>query len=345
MAGSFGEFLKQKRKENNLTQKELSKLLFVSESTVSKWENGVAHPDITLLPQLSLILGVSEHELITASVDNKERKEKIEAKKWRTLSITWDLFFYIAYLVAILTCFICNLAVNKTLSWFFIVLASIILAFSITNLPKLITKNKLIFIPLLEYLALVLLLGVISIYTGGKWFFIPTLAVLFVLICIFIPIYIAKFEVFKKLRKVNEFISIFIDFIMLNILLLEINLYTGVNNFWYLKYALPIAFANYLMINLLLSVRFLKINKLLKTSVVLFLINIFVYIPPLFIKVNNASLQQEFNDINILNANLTNWQPSNLENNIHLIVFLSLLLLSVVFLITGLIFKKKNKQK
>ena len=38
MENSFGEFLKQKRQEKNLTQKELAKALFVTESAVSKWE-------------------------------------------------------------------------------------------------------------------------------------------------------------------------------------------------------------------------------------------------------------------------------------------------------------------
>ena len=46
MQNSFGTFLKQKRIEKNLTQKELAKLLIVSESAVSKWEKDVAHPDI-----------------------------------------------------------------------------------------------------------------------------------------------------------------------------------------------------------------------------------------------------------------------------------------------------------
>ena len=41
MENTFGGFLRQKRREKNLTQKELSKLLFVSESTVSKWEKGI----------------------------------------------------------------------------------------------------------------------------------------------------------------------------------------------------------------------------------------------------------------------------------------------------------------
>jgi DNA-binding XRE family transcriptional regulator len=55
MESSFGGFLRKKRIEKNLTQKELSKLLFVSESAVSKWEKDVSHPDITLLPNLSEI--------------------------------------------------------------------------------------------------------------------------------------------------------------------------------------------------------------------------------------------------------------------------------------------------
>ena len=72
-----------KRQEKNLTQKELADLLFVSPSAISKWEKDVAHPDITLLPTLSQILDVTEHELITASVDSEHQKEKAQARKWR----------------------------------------------------------------------------------------------------------------------------------------------------------------------------------------------------------------------------------------------------------------------
>ena len=140
METNFGSFFKQKRQEKNLTQKQLAKILFVSESTISKWEKNMAHPDITLLPKLSEILGVTEHELITASIDKQTRQEKVQAKKWRTLSLSWSLFFYISYTLTTLVCFICNLAVSGTLSWFWIVLSALILSFSFTNLPKLI-KN------------------------------------------------------------------------------------------------------------------------------------------------------------------------------------------------------------
>ncbi len=350
MENRFGGFLRKKRLEKNLTQKQLSNLLYVSESAVSKWEQGVAHPDITLLPKLSEILGVSEHELITASIDNKAREEKNQARKWRALSLSWSLFFYIAYAVALIPCFICNLAIDKKLSWFWIVLSALLLAFTFTNLPKRIKKLKLVFIPLSQYLSLVLLLGVCCIYTNGNWFWIPTLSVLFGLIMIFTPIYIAKYEVFSNLKKCNDFVSVAVDFVMLNILLIVINVYTLTNGYangwWYLKIALPIVFGVYLALNILLSVRFLKTNKLIKTSVILLLTNVFLYLPPLFIKVKNPTLQRGIDDANIFKADLSSWQvDAALEQNVHLIICLTLLFLTIVFLTAGIIRHDRRKNK
>ena len=347
MENRFGSFLSQKRKEKNLTQKELSKMLFVSESTVSKWEKDVAHPDITLLPKLSEILSVSEHELITASVDNKAREEKNQAKKWRAFSLSWSLFFYIGYGVALIPCFICNLAINKTLSWFWIVISAFILAFTFTNLPKFIKKYKLILIPLSQYLALVLILGVCCIYTGGNWFWVASLSILLGLTIIFAPIFTTKYEVFSKIKKYNDFISVAVDFLMLNILLIVINSYTLTNRYangwWYFKIALPIVLCVYLALNIIMSVRFLKTNRFLKTSIVLLLSNVFLYLPPLFLKVKNLEIQREIDDINIFKANLSSWKADvALANNIHLIICLTLLFLALVFLTVGLIFHRRR---
>ena len=40
---SFGRFIARKRREKNLTQRELAEQLYVTESAVSKWERGVSH--------------------------------------------------------------------------------------------------------------------------------------------------------------------------------------------------------------------------------------------------------------------------------------------------------------
>ena len=105
MENSFGEFLKQRRQEKHLTQKELAKALFVSESAVSKWEKNVAHPYITLLPKLSEILDVTEHKLITASIDEKSREEKFQAKNgeiFQCLGIYFSIFLMLLQYLPVL---------------------------------------------------------------------------------------------------------------------------------------------------------------------------------------------------------------------------------------------------
>ena len=349
MGFTFGEFLKQKRLEKNLTQKELAKMLYISESSVSKWEKDIAYPDITLLPKLSEILGVTEHEIITASVDKQTREEKIQAKKWRTFSFSWSLFFYISYAITILTCFICDLAINKTLSWFWIVLSALLLAFTFTNLPKLLKRHKLILLPLVNFLSLCILLAVCCIYTKGNWFWISSLSILLGYVIIFVPIYISKYKLFSKVKSFGDFVSLFVDFVVLNILLIVIDFYCVTNNYssshWFLSIAFPIVLGSYLILNLFLSVRFLKLNRFIKTSVVLFMINV-LYIISMFIRVDNVSVQYELDSLNIFKANFSNWTSEMyLERNIHCIIFLTILLLAVVFLISGLIkhFKRENK--
>ena len=348
MEKTFGEFFKQKRLEKNLTQKQLASQLFVTESTVSKWEKNVAHPDITLLPKLSEILGVTEHELITASVDNKTREEKKQAKKWQALSLSWNLFFYIAYGLALIPCFICNLAINKTLSWFWIVLSALVLSFTFTNLSSLVKKHKLLILPASMFGALVLLLGVCCIYTRGDWFIIPVLSILLALVIVFTPIYISKYDIFKKVRWQKDFISVAVCYVMLNILLIATDIYCVANGYskshWYFSIGFPITLVCYLILSLMMCVRFLKINKLAKTSFILFFIDILYLFVPL-INSKNKNLHSEISDFNIFKADLSNWKVDvTLERNVHLIVFLSLLFIATTLLTFGLIKHIKNKK-
>ena len=348
MENSFVEFLKIMRQEKKLTQKEMAKLLFVSDSTISKWEKNVSHPDITMLKKISEILGVSEYELISGKIDKQLRTEKVQAKKWQFFSKAWSLFFYIAYVLTLIPCFICDLATTGSLTWFFIVVSALLFSFTLTNLPKLIKKHKLILLPISTFLSLCLLLGVCCIYTKGNWFWVASISILFVSIAIFMPIYISKYKVFNKIKKYNDFICLAINFVMLNILLYTIYLFTifngHVNYNWYLIVALPIAIAIYLFLNLLLLVRLFKFNRFIKTSIILFLINAIYLIVP-FIKVKNISVQEEINQLNIFKANFYNWKTEiPIENNINCILFLTIMALSIIFFVLGLIRHLKVKK-
>lgn len=59
------------RQKAKLTQKQLADELNISAQSVSKWENLVAMPEITLLPKLAEIFGVSIDELFDLTIDQK----------------------------------------------------------------------------------------------------------------------------------------------------------------------------------------------------------------------------------------------------------------------------------
>ena len=64
MNEKFAEFLATLRKEKGLTQKQLADKLGVTNKAVSKWENDVAYPDITLLKTIAEALSTTVGELL-----------------------------------------------------------------------------------------------------------------------------------------------------------------------------------------------------------------------------------------------------------------------------------------
>lgn len=69
---TMGSRIAARRKEKGMTQEELAARLGVSAQAVSKWENDVSCPDISLLPRLCRMLGITSDELLTG--DNSSVK-------------------------------------------------------------------------------------------------------------------------------------------------------------------------------------------------------------------------------------------------------------------------------
>jgi len=77
----IGAFLKQCRKEKNLTQEQLAEKFGVSARTVSRWETGINMPDLSILVQLAEYYDVEMRELLDgerSQTMNKEMKETLD---------------------------------------------------------------------------------------------------------------------------------------------------------------------------------------------------------------------------------------------------------------------------
>ena len=66
MSQHFSDTLKKLRNEIGLSQQELADKMYVTRSTVSRWESGNRLPDVVMISRLAKILGVDVNLLIAA---------------------------------------------------------------------------------------------------------------------------------------------------------------------------------------------------------------------------------------------------------------------------------------
>lgn len=66
-----GAFLKELRKEKQLTQEQLAEILGVTNRSISRWENGVNMPDFDLVVELANYYDVSIDEILDGERKNK----------------------------------------------------------------------------------------------------------------------------------------------------------------------------------------------------------------------------------------------------------------------------------
>ena len=69
MDQTIGNRIAMKRRQRGMSQEILAEKLGVSSQAVSKWENDISCPDISLLPKLCRVLGITVDELLTGKND------------------------------------------------------------------------------------------------------------------------------------------------------------------------------------------------------------------------------------------------------------------------------------
>jgi len=330
---AFGSFIKIKRTEKNYSQKDLAEMLFVTEGAVSKWERGVSYPDITLISDICRVLDISEHELITASIDTDTRKMKHEARKFRTIRGTWFWIPTISYGIALVTCFICNLAVSHTLSWFFVVLAAVICAYTfVPTVTCFFESKKLLAFTFSTYLSICLLLFTCAVYTNDlSWFLTACIGILMGYVLLFVPILLSK----TNYSRYKFIISFTVTFVLTVLMMIHIRIWQS----FMLGNAILMAVYGFVPVIICTAVCAFRLHALLKAGICTAVSGITLYCANhvatvLFGPSSSSSYQVDF----------LNWEQC-LYGNVQLIVLLSFLFVSAVFFAIGFFRVIRNNKR
>ena len=286
-------------------------------------ETGVSYPDITLITDICRVLDISEHELITASIDTDTRKMKHEARKFRAIRGTWFWIPTISYGVALVTCFICNLAVSHTLSWFFVVLAALICAYTfVPTVTCFFESKKLLAFTVSTYLSICLLLFTCAVYTNDlSWFLTTCIGILMGYVLLFVPILLSK----TNYSRYKFIISVAVTLVLTVLMMIHIR----IRQPFMLGNAILMAVYGFAPVIACAVICAFRFNAFLKTGICTAISGITLYYAnhvatALFGPSSSSSYQVDFH----------NWEQC-LSGNVQLIVFLSFLLVSAVFFVMG----------
>ena len=99
----FKEKLKELREQKGLSQYELADCIFVSRSTIAKWENGLGMPGKASMDSLCEFFNITKEELLkdddpSMVIENVQKK----SKKFITIILVIISLIFITYTIAII---------------------------------------------------------------------------------------------------------------------------------------------------------------------------------------------------------------------------------------------------
>ncbi len=204
------------------------------------------------------------------TIDEKIIKEKEEvintqARFFKRKSALAGSIIALIFAIPILVCLIVNLATGSGLTWFFIVLAGILVAASLIVVPLMVPENKMLTTMVSFTGSVMLLLGIICLYTGGNWFFIAAASTLFGLTMLFAP-FIAFSRPVKLYLKNHKGLAIMSAYTATFVLMmLSIGLYVGMSEFFPLDFAISMPLVG-LGWAIFAIIRYVRHNALTKTG-------------------------------------------------------------------------------
>lgn len=129
---TIGQFIAALRKANGMTQKELAEQLSVSDKSVSRWERDESAPDLSLIPVIAEIFGVTSDEILrgervareetTATKSSEKGKKQIAMLLDKTRN-KFQMYCLVSGGIAgigLISSMICNFGILEAMIGFFV---------------------------------------------------------------------------------------------------------------------------------------------------------------------------------------------------------------------------------
>lgn len=240
------------------------------------------------------------------------------------------------FMIPVLVCLIVNLATGAALDWFFIVLASLITAASLLVVPLVVPENKLLWTLGTFTLSLLLLLGVICLYTRGRWFFVAATSVLLGISVCFLPFAVHVGPLGKMLGNRKSLTVMTSATLLFGLMMLSIGVYTKSADFEKIApvVSLPILIFIWL---LFLLVRYTRLNGQLKAGICTVGIGVFSFFADYFMNrcIGNETALPVFRPFV--------WKSSTVDGNLKWILLLVCAIVGIVLGVGGI--RKGGKGK
>lgn len=183
---NIGKKIKGLRVESKMTQKQVAKLLFVTDKAISKWETGKGYPDMMTIPLLSEIFNVSPSYFFSNSSNMENRvleDETVEEVVSQTINYAKDVekmknqafmniitvSISVVFIISILICAFFDLVINKQITWSIIPAASIIFTWGLTIMWIFNKENKVFKLLLMFSIGILPFLWILERATKSSW--------------------------------------------------------------------------------------------------------------------------------------------------------------------------------
>lgn len=239
--------------------------------------------------------------------------------------------------IPIIVCLIVNLAVGHALDWFFIVLTSLLVFASLTVVPLIAERQKLVYTIFSFTGSLILLLLTCAIYTHGNWFLVAGTSVLFGLSVVCMPYLVHALPLTPFWKRNKGLLAFSVCTVLMIIMLVTIGFYVVSGTYWHTMPLLVLHNVGFAWLFFLIC-RYFPANYWIRAGVASALTGGYLF------SVNNVVNSILGVELPYPEFHLNVWNIAAVDDNIKWLILLSGIIIGVVCIIVGIV-RDVNKKR